>query len=67
MGQLKDMANALDNSIGTDTENGVYIVGLIIGLLSAIVDNVPLAAAAMGMYEITDAGFLRRTVFFWEF
>lgn len=67
MGQLKDMANALDNSIGTDTENGVYIVGLIIGLLSAIVDNVPLVAAAMGMYEITDAGFFMQDGIFWEF
>lgn len=31
---------------------GVYPVALIIGLLSAVVDNVPLVAASMGMYPI---------------
>ena len=32
--------------------NDVYLIDLAIGLLSAIVDNVPLVAASMGMYEI---------------
>ena len=67
MGQLGDLAAVLDNSIGTDTEQGVYIVGLIIGLLSSIVDNVPLVAAAMGMYEVTDAGLFMQDGLFWEF
>ena len=67
MGQLGDLATALDNSIGTDTEQGVYIVGIIIGLLSSIVDNVPLVAAAMGMYEVTDAGLFMQDGLFWEF
>ncbi len=31
---------------------GVYPVALIIGILSAVVDNVPLVAASMGMYPI---------------
>ncbi len=31
---------------------GVYPVALIIGVLSAVVDNVPLVAASMGMYPI---------------
>jgi Na+/H+ antiporter NhaD/arsenite permease-like protein len=31
---------------------GVYAVSIIIGLLSAVVDNVPLVAASMGMYPI---------------
>ena len=32
--------------------NNVYLIDLSIGLLSAIVDNVPLVAASMGMYDI---------------
>jgi Na+/H+ antiporter NhaD/arsenite permease-like protein len=32
--------------------NDVYLIDLAIGLLSAIVDNVPLVAASMGMYNI---------------
>ena len=67
MGQLGDLANALDYSIGTDTQNGVYVVGLIIGLLSAIVDNVPLVAAAMGMYEVTETGLFMQDGTFWQF
>jgi Na+/H+ antiporter NhaD/arsenite permease-like protein len=67
MGQLGDLANALDHSIGTDSQNGVYVVGLIIGLLSAIVDNVPLVAAAMGMYEVTETGLFMQDGTFWQF
>ena len=32
--------------------NDVYLIDLAIGLLSAVVDNVPLVAASMGMYDI---------------
>mgnify|MGYP000279862598 FL=1 len=32
--------------------NDVYLIDLSIGLLSAIVDNVPLVAASMGMYDV---------------
>ena len=32
--------------------NDVYLIDLAIGLLSAIVDNVPLVAASMGMYDV---------------
>ncbi len=35
-----------------DHHLGVYSVSLILGLLSSVVDNVPLVAAAMGMYPI---------------
>lgn len=68
-GQLGEMANFLDNSIGTGTEAGVYSVGLVIGILSAIVDNVPLVAASMGMYDINPlAGqFFSQDGLFWEF
>jgi Na+/H+ antiporter NhaD/arsenite permease-like protein len=60
------MATYLDNNIGTNTENGVYAVSIIIGLLSSIVDNVPLVAASMGMYPI-EPGFFGQDGLFWEF
>lgn len=66
-GQLGQLANTLDNSIGTSEASGVYIVSMVIGLLSAIVDNVPLVAAAMGMYDITSAGYFATDGLFWEF
>lgn len=46
-GHLVELAKVLESSIGD-----IYVINVIIGLLSAIVDNVPLVAAAMGMYEI---------------
>lgn len=50
-GILSSFAQWLDTNIGN-----VYIVNIIIGTLSAIVDNVPLVAGAIGMYPIaTDA------------
>jgi Na+/H+ antiporter NhaD/arsenite permease-like protein len=65
-GHLTQMATYLDNNIGTNTENGVYAVSIIIGLLSSIVDNVPLVAASMGMYPI-EPGFFGQDGLFWEF
>lgn len=47
-GVLKSLAVFLDNSIGD-----IYLIGLALGVLSAIVDNVPLVAASMGMYDMT--------------
>jgi Na+/H+ antiporter NhaD/arsenite permease-like protein len=62
MGHLDDMAVILDN-----TFNGnIYAINIIIGLLSAIVDNVPLVAGAMGMYEI-GTGVFAVDGTFWEF
>lgn len=46
-GTLAGLARALDAAIGRQD----VIVGLI-GLASAVVDNVPLVAAAMGMYDL---------------
>ena len=66
-GQLKDLALGLDHSIGTDTQGGIYLVGSIIGVLSAIVDNVPLVAASMGMYPIADIGYFAQDELFWKF
>jgi Na+/H+ antiporter NhaD/arsenite permease-like protein len=46
-GELKHLAQRLETTIGS--LNGIV---LSFGLLSAIVDNVPLVAASMGMYDL---------------
>ena len=66
-GQLKDLAGGLDSAFDTTTEMGVYLVGGIIGLLSAIIDNVPLVAAAMGMYDMVPGTFFAQDDFFWKY
>lgn len=48
-GHLHQMATILDDTFGN-----IYIINTLIGALSAIVDNVPLVAACMGMYEMTE-------------
>jgi len=49
------------------TNQNIYVINLIIGVLSSIVDNVPLVAGAMGMYDIADAGVFAVDGAFWEF
>jgi Na+/H+ antiporter NhaD/arsenite permease-like protein len=46
-GHLNLLSGFLDDKVGD-----IYVINLIIGVLSSIVDNVPLVAGAMGMYEI---------------
>ncbi len=58
-GVLTDLAVSMNNSIGS-----IEIITLLIGLLSALVDNVPLVAAAQGMYEMEQ---YPTGHFFWEF
>ena len=62
-GQLDIVANYLNKTFNGD----VYIINMIIGLLSSIVDNVPLVAGAMGMYEISPMGDFAVDGKFWEF
>jgi Na+/H+ antiporter NhaD/arsenite permease-like protein len=62
-GQLDIVADFLNKTFNGD----IYIINMIIGLLSSIVDNVPLVAGAMGMYEITTAGDFAVDGKFWEF
>jgi Na+/H+ antiporter NhaD/arsenite permease-like protein len=50
-GHLAVLANYLDENL-----HNIYAINLIIGVLSAIVDNVPLVAGSMGMYEIAEPG-----------
>ena len=62
-GQLDIVADYLNKTFNGD----VYIINMIIGLLSSIVDNVPLVAGAMGMYEIAPMGDFAVDGKFWEF
>ena len=58
-GVLTNLAMGMDNSIGN-----IKIITISIGLLSAVVDNVPLVAAAQGMYGLDQ---YPTGHFFWEF
>ncbi len=66
-GQLDIVAEYLDTSFNGQTAEGIYIINIIIGLLSSIVDNVPLVAGAMGMYPVMESGFYAVDGMFWEF
>lgn len=46
---------------------GFFLIDLIIGVLSAIVDNVPLVAAVQGMYPLGDGAVFAVNHPFWEF
>lgn len=58
-GQLKHLANGLTDLLGNESA-----IVMTIGLLSAVVDNVPLVAAAQGMYTLAD---FPTDSFFWSF
>lgn len=58
-GQLHHLAQAMDEKIGNQD-----LIVMSIGLLSSIVDNVPLVAAAMGMYSLEQ---YPTDHYFWEF
>ena len=48
-GILANVAHWLDNTFGN-----IYVINVMIGLLSAVIDNVPLVAGAMKMYPLVD-------------
>ena len=50
-GLLKDLAVFLNNNLPSQD-----IIATVIGIASALIDNVPLVAATMGMYDLTDYG-----------
>jgi Na+/H+ antiporter NhaD/arsenite permease-like protein len=58
-GILSDLAAYMTEKIGN-----INLIVISIGLLSAIVDNVPLVAAAMGMYDLS---VYPTDHYFWEF
>lgn len=60
-GHLKLLAQGLDGL------GNMYATDIIIGALSSIVDNVPLVAAAMGMYDIAATGHFAMDGAFWSF
>ena len=49
-GILSDMADWLDRNV-----HETFAIAGVIGILSSVVDNVPLVAACMGMYPVADA------------
>ncbi len=73
-GHLDILSRYLDDKVGD-----IYIINMIIGLLSSVVDNVPLVAGAMGMYDVVSpdmiqaaadpvyAQFFVQDGTFWEF
>ncbi len=67
-GHLYLLAGWLDNNLGN-----IFLIDIAIGILSSIVDNVPLVAGAMGMYPIEAAGAVGYAAnfvqdgLFWEF
>lgn len=48
-GHLRLLATTLDETFGN-----IYVINTLIGILSSMVDNVPLVAATMGMYPLTE-------------
>jgi len=58
-GILTSIASSLDKAVGD-----ISVITIIIGFLSSIVDNVPLVAAAQGMYGLDQ---YPTDHFFWEF
>ncbi len=64
VGHLNTVAHFLETNIGN-----IFAINMTIGILSAVVDNVPLVAAAQGMYPISpdaSSSFAESGVF-WQF
>jgi len=49
-GHLHLMSEVLNHTFA----GNIYVINILIGLLSSVVDNVPLVAASMGMYSMTE-------------
>lgn len=62
-GHLAVMAGSLNDVF----DGNIYAINIVIGLLSSIVDNVPLVAGSMGMYEVVEAGAFAQDGVFWQF
>ncbi|WP_243345402.1 sodium:proton antiporter NhaD [Parabacteroides sp. FAFU027] len=56
---LKSLATVLANILHND-----FLIGTVLGLLSSVVDNVPLVAATQGMYDLST---YPTDHYFWEF
>lgn len=70
--QLTGILSALAGWLDTTVHN-VYVINLLLGAMSSIVDNVPLVAGAIGMYPVEAAGASGYAAYFvvdgtfWEF
>lgn len=62
VGHLSQVAHFLDGAFNKN----IYSINIAIGLLSAVVDNVPLVAAAQGMYDVGQGAFAENGQF-WQF
>jgi len=58
-GQLSHLAHSLSQRVGNETA-----IIMLLGLLSSVVDNVPLVAAVQGMYSLEQ---YPRDSYFWQF
>lgn len=56
----------LGTGLNTTFDGNHFIVTGIIGLLSSIVDNVPLVAGCMGMYPVAEVGDFAQDGIFWQ-
>lgn len=56
----------LGEGLNTTFNGNHYIVTGIIGVLSSIVDNVPLVAGCMGMYPMAEVGDMAQDGIFWQ-
>jgi Na+/H+ antiporter NhaD/arsenite permease-like protein len=63
VGILRGFSDFLDKEVGN-----YYIISIIIGILSSVVDNVPLVAGAMGMYPLDPSSlYFAQDGIFWVF
>ena len=57
---------ALGEGLYTAFSGNYYLINGIIGILSSIVDNVPLVAGCMGMYPVAETGAMAVDGIFWQ-
>ena len=57
---------AVGEGLNTTFDGNHYIVTALIGVLSSIVDNVPLVAGCMGMYPMAEVGDMAQDGIFWQ-
>ncbi len=57
---------AMGESLNEAFSGNYYLINGIIGVLSSIVDNVPLVAGCMGMYPVAEAGPMMQDGIFWQ-
>ena len=57
---------ALGEGLNEAFAGNYYVINGIIGVLSSIVDNVPLVAGCMGMYPMAEAGPMMQDGIFWQ-